>query len=404
MRDLAILFLGAFAPDCPGGRNAATSTAGVLFQTNFLDALVESDLPTPEVRCYYPVASFPKHRSLFCFAKSDLLPNGIRVRSLAHINFGALKIVTLGISSAWATFVWGIRNRGRDRVLVSYNLNAPPAYFVGPVCRLLGIKFVPFIGDIYVPGEVTKDTWLRRVEFAAQRRAIPRADGLLVCNKAIIEDFSPTSDYLLIEGGVKESFVASFGSQTHSPPGFHIVFAGQLTELNGVKLLLDAMKLIGDSDVRVTVMGGGSLSHLVQEAADRDSRISFLGLVPVERVMEEYATADLLVNLRATAFQTHRYVFPSKVVECLATGVPLLSTKTGHVESEFGEFVFLLDEQTSQTLAAKIIEIKGMRTEDRLSIGMSAQKHVLRNKTWEAQVRKIERYLRTCVFEGEVAA
>jgi glycosyltransferase involved in cell wall biosynthesis len=320
------------------------------------------------------------------------------------VNLGALKILTLGLSSACATLTWCLRNRGRRRVVVSYNLNAPPAYFVGPVCRLLGAKFVPFIGDIYVPGEVVRDTWLRRVEFAAQRRAIPRADGLLVCNKAIVDDFSPTSDFLLVEGGVRESFVASFGVRSRSAPGFHIVFAGQLSDLNGVRLLLDSMGLVDDGELRVTVMGGGPLAHLVEAAAARDPRIRFLGLVPVERVWEEYATADLLVNLRSTAYQTHRYVFPSKVVECLATGVPLLSTKTGHVESEFGEFVFLLDAQTPDALAAKIVEIKSMSVEDRLSIGKSAQQHVLRNKTWEAQVKKIAAYLKERVFDVEAAA
>ncbi len=404
MKDLAILYLGAFAPSGSADKNPATSTAGVLFQTNFLDALADSDLPTPEVRCYYPVASYPKDKRLFCSVKTDVLSNGIRVRSLAHINLGALKILTLGLSSAWATFVWGLQNRGRRRVVVSYNLNAPPAYFVGPVCRLLGIKFVPFIGDIYVPGEVTKDSLLRRIEFAAQQRAIPLADGLLVCNKAIIEDFAPTSGYLLIEGGVRESFVQWFEMRHEVSSSFHIVFAGQLSELNGVTLLLDAMRFIGDEDVRVTIMGGGALEQHTRQESALDSRVRFLGPVQHERVIEEYMTADLLVNLRSTAFQTHRYVFPSKVVECLATGVPLLSTRTGHVESEFGEFVFLLDEQTPEALAAKIVEIKAMRAEDRLSVGKSAQRHVMRNKTWEAQVRKIGEYLETTVFDKSEAA
>lgn len=390
---MRMLYLGAFDPS--GARNQATSTAGVLFQTNFLDALVESGLVVPDVRCYYPVASFPRC-GLVAMPRNDAMPNGLRVRSLFHINLGPLKIVTLGLSAAWAVLVWGLKNRGAERVVVSYNLNAPPAYFVGPVCRALGIKFVPFIGDIYVPGEVVRDTLMRRIEFAAQKRAIPRADGLLVCNRAIIEDFAPGRSHVLVEGGVREDYVGL----EHYPDSseFRIVFAGQLSELNGVRLLLDAMAHLDDPDVRVTVMGGGQLEEMVRYVAKRDPRIEFLGLVGHDRVLQEYARADLLVNLRQTANQTHRYVFPSKVVECLSTGVPLLSTRTGHVESEFGSFAFLLDEQTPDGLAAKIAEIKAMSPEDRSTLGLSAQSYVLREKTWKAQVKKIETYLREDVF------
>jgi glycosyltransferase involved in cell wall biosynthesis len=138
---------------------------------------------------------------------------------------------------------------------------------------------------------------------------------------------------------------------------------------------------------------------MVRYVAKRDPRIEFLGLVDHERVMHEYARADLLVNLRLTSNQTHRYVFPSKVVECLSTGVPLLSTRTGHIESEFGGFVYLLDEQTPEALAAKLSEIKSVPRESRREFGASAQRYVLQEKTWEAQVKKIETYLREDVFK-----
>ena len=69
----AFLYLGAFAPMGSGLQNSATSTAGDLFQTNFLSALTTSDLPSPEVHAYVPVASFPKNRKLFFFGTKTSL-------------------------------------------------------------------------------------------------------------------------------------------------------------------------------------------------------------------------------------------------------------------------------------------------------------------------------------------
>jgi glycosyltransferase involved in cell wall biosynthesis len=400
MKDTAFLYLGALAPDRAEFQNAATSRAAQIFQCDFLAALADADIGPLEVAAYYPVPSFLRSRRLLVFAKRDVLTDGLRVRSLGHINLGALKVLTLGVAAALRVLSWSLRNRSRRRVVVTYNLNAPPAFMVGPVCRLLGAKFVPFVGDIYVPGEVVAGTLAKRVEFALQRRAVSKADGLLVCNRAIVDDFAPRAPHALVEGGVPCSIFTRLRRVPGTGP-FHIVFAGQLSELNGVRLLLDAMRRIEDLDVAVTVLGGGALAGAVREAASRDPRICFRGLVSHDEVLETYCQADLLLNLRKTDCETHRYVFPSKVVECLATGVPLLSTRTGHVESEFGEFVFLLEQETPAALAEEVSRIKAMRAEDRLVVGTSAQEHVRREKTWDAQVRKALQHIERDAFHRQ---
>lgn len=403
--NLALLYLGAFTPDFPEFQNPATSTAGNLFQQNFLTALARSTLPNPTVFTYFPIASFPKVKTLFVGSRQVRLGNGLRATSLPHINLGPIKILTLGLSAAWNTLRWGIAHRACPRrVVVCYNLTAPPAWPISLVCRLLKMDLAPFIGDIYVPGEVVDNTWLRRLEFAAQKRVIPRAQGLLVANQAIIDDFAPGRHALLIEGGVMEDDIRRFAAPSPSAEGlFHVVFAGQLSELNGVNLLLDAMRLIEDPNLRVTILGGGEWAHEVRRAVAKDARIRYRGRVSHDEVLEVYGEADLLLNLRRTHYRTHRYVFPSKVVECLATGRPLLTTSTGHVESEFGEFVFKLEVETPEALAAALTNLAAMDPELRLAPARRAREYVLAHKTWEAQCRKLENYLETEVFKGAAA-
>lgn len=403
---IALLYLGAFAPTNSEFQNAATSTAGDLFQMNFLTALTSSTMPNPTVHAYFPVQSFPKSKKLFFGKQETQLKNGLKVHSLSHINFGALKIATLGISAALRTFAWAVRNRKVDRrVVICYNLTAPPAWPISLVSKIIQLDLVPFIGDIYVPGEVVKDTFLRRIEFNGQKRLIPKVDGLLIANQAIVEDFAPNRHSLLLEGGVMESLVRRFENHPRtSVKGFHIVYAGQLSILNGVTLLLDAMKLLDEPDIKVSILGGGEYASKVQEAAEQDSRITYLGLCNHEEVLRTYEQADLLVNLRRTDYQTHRYVFPSKVVECLATGRPLLTTCTGHIEKEFGDLVFLLRDESPLALAEAIRKLAKMTKEERESVGAKAKNHVLEHKTWEGHVCRIQNYLDQNVFSSKEAA
>lgn len=394
MNKTALLYLGALAPDSPEAPNAATSRAAQIFQTGFLDALVRSGCASVELRHYCPVPSFPRERRLFVGPARECVA-GRTSHRLSHLNLGPIKVLTLAVTAAWSVLRWSLKNRGNRRVVVSYNLNAPPAYLVAPLCRVLGVKFVPFVGDLYVPGEVVPDTWLRRLEFRLQTRLLPRVDGLLVCNRAIIDDFAPASHHMLIEGGVQ----SVFDPLTREDNGtFNVVFAGQLSELNGVRLALAAFREWHDPDARLIVMGRGPLASEVAAAAVQDPRIDFRGMVDHIEVHDAYRSADLLLNLRATDNKTHRYVFPSKVVECLATGVPLLSTRTGHVEEEFGEFVFMLEEETAHALANRLAEIKAMRAADRISFGQSAREHVRKTRTWDAHIAKLAEYLEDSVF------
>lgn len=404
--EMALLYIGAFTPDHPEYQNPATSTAGNLFQLNFLTALAQSDLPNPKVYSYFPVASFPRIKQLFFGAKTVRLGNGLEATSLGHINLGAFKILSLGMSAAWRTFRWGLKNRKAvHRVVICYNLTAPPAVPLAIVCRWMGMDLVPFIGDIYVPGEVVKDTFLRRLEFASQKSVIPRAKGLLIANQAIIDDFAPDRHSLLVEGGVMEDFIRRFEKKPkQSGDTFHVVFAGQLSVLNGVTMLIESLRHIDMPNLRVSIVGGGEYADAVRKAVGKDVRLAYLGLVPHPDVIELYESADLLVNLRRTDYQTHRYVFPSKVVECLATGRPLLTTCTGHVEEEFGDFIFKLEEETPEALAAAIVRIAQMEPEARSAVGKRAQDYVRDHKTWEGHAVRLREYLDEHVFVQEVAA
>lgn len=395
--NISIAYFGAFAPDRPDYKTPASSTAANLFQLNFLSALCKSRTLKAEIYSYLPTPSFPKYRQLIYGGKRDRLGDGTVVRFLPFINLGPLKIVSLGIISFAKTLSWAWRNRdAKRRIVISYNLNAPPAWPLLLACRLTKSEYMPFIMDIYVPGEAVANNWMRRLEFDNQKKIIPRVDGLLVANKAIVEDFARGHNSLLMDGGVPENFLATFRNPIEKGiRPFHVVYAGRLCPLKGVDLLLDAISEVKDSNIRFTITGTGPMHDRVKKAAMMDPRITYTGLIPRRDLMDVYKSADLVLNLQRTDNQTHRYVFPSKVVECLATGVPLLTTRTGHAESEFGPFAILLEDETPQGLATRILEIMSWTEKRRFEIGCSAQDYISKNRTWESNIVRLEAYLET---------
>ena len=105
---------------------------------------------------------------------------------------------------------------------------------------------------------------------------------------------------------------------------------------------------------------------MVRDAAASDSRIEFLGFLRFEEVLAYYNSSHLLVSMRPTkGVEAKNYVFPSKMMEYLSTGVPVIATCTGHTEAEFSEMTYLLRDETPEGLAALIRHVAGLLPEAR---------------------------------------
>ena len=103
--------------------------------------------------------------------------------------------------------------------------------------------------------------------------------------------------------------------------------------------------------------------------------------------------------MRMTKQMNTEYFFPSKMMEYLASGVPVISTCTGHVEEEFGTFTYLLKDETPRALADLLEQVAALDPCERQVTGARSRSYMSANKTWEAQTEKLARYIRENVLK-----
>jgi glycosyltransferase involved in cell wall biosynthesis len=407
--DVAYAFVGSVIPEDARVRSAAFSAAGQMFQRELLLGLRQAGLPVSLVISSEPVPSrrHTKHESsLWVRGGSGRLSDGTPVRLISFVNVTPLKQLMIGAATFFELLRWGWRNRRvPHRVVHAYNLSVPPGIFVLAAARLIGAKAIVSVCDIEVPGETVPDGLYWRADRKIQGWLIPRFDGHTVASQAIADDFLQGRDFMRLEGGVPAEVFArgqgsagAFSRDVANEQAFTIVAAGQLTKTNGIPVLLQAFSQLDGNDFRLRIAGSGPLEADVRQSAAADSRIEFLGRLPFEKVLDLYDSADLLVNLRITQSRNTRYFFPSKMMEYLASGVPVLSTCTGHVEEEFGTFTYLLKEETPEGLAAMLRKIANTAVRDRHERAANAREYMRQQKTWAAQTRKLLSYIRSSVL------
>lgn len=400
-KQIALAYVGSVVPDDVPFHNEAFSPAGNLFQERLIAGLVEAGLAPSLVLSCRPLPAFPRDGQLVVRCRQVRLSCGIPVVLVPFLNLILAKQVLVGLSVFARLVWWGWRHRADARIVYTYNLTMPPGLFTLLGARCIGARAVASLNDINVPGRGAPCSWPWRLDYAFHALLVPRFDGLVVVSRAIARDFAPRVKHILVEGGLSMDMVESLVRRSTPEPRcqFLVAFAGRMKEANGVREMLRAIARLPGTQYRFLIAGDGPLSEEVRLAAQLDPRIDYRGFLKIHDLLSIYMQADVLINMRLTKTMQTKYFFPSKLIELLASGTPVISTCTGHVEEEFAGFLLPLRDETPEGLAQAIqaVELAGPRL--RREIGSRAREYMLAHKTWQAHAARIDAFLRNIVEE-----
>jgi glycosyltransferase involved in cell wall biosynthesis len=400
-RKIALAFVGSIVPNGAEFRTAAFSPAGQMFQENLLSGLKRCGFHQAEIFSCMPVPAFPSENRFWIRGRKTELNAGVPLRLVSFVNLPFLKQLMIGIAVCKRLLLWAWRNRANERVILTYNLSVPPGLFTLLAAKLSRSKAIAALCDVHVPGAMVPKNIFTVVDFWLHKHLSPYFDGFIVASNAIAEDFCAGRPTVRIEGGLSEQAIDYFQSHPRRamPQGesyFKIAVAGKLDEVNGIPILLQALESL-PAKIHIYIAGAGPLRERVKETAEKDCRLHFLGMLPFQQVLELYGSVDLLVNLRMTKAIDTRYFFPSKFMEYVGSGTPVLSTRTGHVETEYGQFVYLLESESAECLAATILKIAEVDVLTRERMAEAGQTYVLREKTWDRQAARAANLVLRCL-------
>ena len=125
------------------------------------------------------------------------------------------------------------------------------------------------------------------------------------------------------------------------------------------------------------------MADRVSEVAENDKRIKYLGFVSDKRYYEVLSNADVLINPRNMELLQNQNNFPSKVLEYLATGREVISTKFPGWERFTDNFRFY--EGDAEILEKEINSVLS----DDLNCHYATNRSKAENYDWSNQVDKI---------------
>lgn len=191
--------------------------------------------------------------------------------------------------------------------------------------------------------------------------------------------------YCVMEGIASESPKANIGEKRKKT----ILYTGTLHQKFGVMNLVKAFGQIENPNYRLVICGIGDSEKAIQEAAEKDSRISFLGQLPRKEVLEWQSKATVLVNPRQNNEEFTKYSFPSKTMEYLSSGIPVVAYKLDGIPDEYDAYIQYVEDDSIESLKKKLIEVCELSDEERKNLGSAGRAFVLTEKNSTIQVKKI---------------
>jgi glycosyltransferase involved in cell wall biosynthesis len=247
--------------------------------------------------------------------------------------------------------------------------------------------------------------WAKAFDVKLLSWAMHHVDGVIsLTDETVTKAQLDHLPHMAIQGIVDEQCIAGHtcASEPSAPAQkrLSVLYAGGVSEEYGVLLLLDAFKYV-IGDVRLDICGSGPLVGRVQSDARLDPRIRYLGVLPNQAVNELEQGSTMLVNPRLSNSDFVRYSFPSKLLEYMMSGRPVVSTVLPGIPPSYWSHLIPIRDEAPEGLAEVLNKVLAQDMQDLNRIGAATRAFAVDNVGSLAQGRRLWDFIST-VAGGEV--
>ncbi|MBO4693995.1 MAG: glycosyltransferase family 4 protein [Clostridia bacterium] len=340
-----------------------------------------------DIKCF---SGLPINRELtkkLFIREKDETENGVYFHYYKTINLPVFRHISIFLGAFFGVLK---AKKRKDTYIICDCLNISNAYGMMLASKIKKIPIITIVTDIpdMMYGEGITRKFANRF-FGSVNGFILLTDAM---NQKVNRNAKPN---IVLEGHIDSSLKPDkTGEKTEVITGIkQIIYAGSVMEMYGIKNLVEGFLLANIDNCKLIIYGGGDYADALKKAAKEYSGIEYMGVKENSEIVEAEQAAALLINPRPTAPEYTKYSFPSKNMEYMASGTPLLTTKLPGMPEEYYPYVYILEDETPIGISDKLREIFSEDFEKRNELGIKARKFVFENKSNIIQAKKIIEFL-----------
>lgn len=311
-------------------------------QYNYINGL-EQNLKRPiKIINSLFVGSYPKrYRKLFI--KSYKFENNL---STENINVGYFNLTLIKFISRYYTLKRAVRNNilkepSKRKVVIAYSMSFIFTLIFSYLKKndndIITILIVPDLPQ-YMNLSNNKNIIYRifkNIEIKIINKDLGKIDGFVLITEQMSKVLNISSHYKVIEGMIDtEDYEIVHKNEENS-----ILYSGSLLKQYGVLDLIDAFERVNDIRYKLIICGTGDCENEIIKASIRNKSIVYLGQLRNDEVKKLQRKVKLLINPRKNVGEYTKYSFPSKIIEYMSSGTPLISFMLNGMPEEYRKYI-----------------------------------------------------------------
>ena len=340
-----------------------------------------------------PVASSDKIP--FIFEKTEQ-EDSVKYNYVPFFNIPVFKHLMVFIYALAFLFVWSFFDK-KNKVFVCDGLNVTLNMAAVIVSKIRRVRNVCVLTDMpgLMVGTGVRVSFVGKFITAINKGYLGSFSHYVFLTEAMNDVVNKQHrPYIVMEGLVNPESVNVPNELENKRDEKVVLYAGGLFERYGLDTLVKAFMKLPMNDARLVVYGNGPYVEKLKELAKVDSRIEYKGIRPNEEVVADEIMATLLVNPRPTTEEFTKYSFPSKNMEYMASGTPLLTTKLPGMPKEYYPYVYLFEEESVDGFKSTLENVLSKSRESLHQKGIEAKQFIVNNKNDVIQCSRIMKLIK----------
>ena len=302
------------------------------------------------------------------------------VRYFAIAYFLLLKIIS-----------WGLLNSRKEKIIVIDILNTNISLSTAIYSRLLKIKLITIVTDlpemIYI--HKSRLSIKDKLIISISKYIMRKVDGFVFLTLAMNERVNYKNKPFMIMEGLADFNITETNDYSRAESKYKILlYSGGLYEKDGIKALIEAFSGLSGKDYRLQIYGTGELTDKIKEYTQKDPRITYFGYVDNSIIVNAQKKATILTNPRFSHEEYTKYSFPSKNIEYMASGTPLLTTKLPSIPVEYYDYIFLIENESIDGFRCAMQSILNKPRDELLKFGARAKEFIINRNNNKLQASR----------------
>ena len=326
----------------------------------------------------------PKNCSAKFLSASQSISDGIEYNYLPVVNFPIIKNIIVMMSSFFKTLKLIRKNKGSKVVCDILNISVSTGARIA--AKLARTEATGIVTDVPAFLSANKE----KLSVKINTRLMNSFDSYVFLTDEMKEVVDAKGkDYTVIEGLVDVEAVELKNTHQDKYPAKVCMYAGRIQKIYGIKYLTEAFIKADIANTELHIYGDGDFKEELLNICKTNDKVKYFGVKQNDEVVSEQLKATLLINPRPTDEEYTKYSFPSKNMEYMVSGTPILTTKLPGMPKEYYPYVYLIEEETVGGLANTLTQTLSLSKDDLHNMGTKSKEWVLKNKNNVMQTKKL---------------